>query len=167
MMVPVLERGYFTFVELGGTFVFAISGAMTAVKRHLDIFGVMVLAFAAGNAGGVARDAMLGATPVAVLQDWRYIAICCLAGLVGFVWYPQVERLKRPILVLDAVGLALFSVAGSLKALSFELGLVAAILLGVLTAIGGGVLRDVLVSEVPIWYCVARFMHRLHCWEQS
>jgi uncharacterized membrane protein YeiH len=135
--------------DLGGTFVFALSGGMAAVKHRLDLFGVLVLAFAAGNSGGIARDVMIGAVPPAAVRDWRYIAVSMLAGLITFYWYRIINRLSSPVLVFDAAGLALFAVAGAGKALAFHAGPVAATLLGMLTGIGGGMVRDVLVSEIP------------------
>ncbi|MGB9456930.1 MAG: trimeric intracellular cation channel family protein [Bryobacteraceae bacterium] len=135
--------------DLGGTFVFALSGATAGVKHRLDLFGVLVLSFAAGNSGGIARDLMIGAVPPAAISDWRYIAVSILAGLVTFYWYRIINRLSSPVLVFDAAGLALFAVAGAGKALAFHAGPVAATLLGMLTGIGGGMVRDVLVSEIP------------------
>ncbi len=136
-------------LDLLGTFVFALSGATAGVKHRLDLFGVLVLSFAAGNSGGIARDVLIGAVPPAGLADWRYLAVCAAAGLVTFYWHPIVDRMRSPVLVFDAAGLALFAVAGTHKALSFGLGPVPAVLLGVLTGTGGGMVRDVLVSEVP------------------
>jgi uncharacterized membrane protein YeiH len=136
-------------LDLGGTFVFALSGATAGVKHRLDLFGVLVLSFAAGNSGGIARDVMIGAVPPAAISDWRYIAVSMLAGLITFFWYPIIDRLRNPVLVFDAVGLALFAVSGAGKALAFHAGPVAATLLGMLTGIGGGMVRDVLVTEVP------------------
>jgi len=135
--------------DLGGTFVFALSGGMAGVKHRLDLFGVLVLAFAAGNSGGIARDVMIGAFPPAALSDWRYIAVSILAGLITFYWYRIINRLSSPVLVFDAAGLALFAVAGAGKALAFHAGPVAATLLGMLTGIGGGMVRDILVMEIP------------------
>ena len=135
--------------DLGGTFVFALSGATVGVKHRLDLFGVLVLAFAAGNSGGIARDVMIGAVPPAAINDWRYVAISILAGLTTFYWYRIINRLSSPVLVFDAAGLALFAVAGAGKALAFHAGPVAATLLGMLTGIGGGMVRDVLVREIP------------------
>ncbi|MGH9355857.1 MAG: trimeric intracellular cation channel family protein [Terriglobia bacterium] len=135
--------------DLGGTFVFALSGAMLGVKHRLDLFGVLVLAFAAGNSGGIARDVMIGALPPAAIHDWRYVAISILAGLITFYWYRIINRLSSPVLVFDAAGLAFFAVAGAGKALAFHAGPVAAILLGMTTGIGGGMVRDVLVREIP------------------
>jgi uncharacterized membrane protein YeiH len=135
--------------DLAGTFVFALSGAATGVKHRLDLFGVLVLSFAAGNSGGIARDVMIGAVPPAAISDWRYVAVSILAGLTTFYWYRIINRLSSPVLVFDAAGLALFAVAGAGKALAFHAGPVAATLLGMLTGIGGGMMRDVLVREIP------------------
>lgn len=135
--------------DLGGTFVFALSGATAGVKHRLDLFGVLVLSFAAGNSGGIARDVMIGAVPPAAITDWRYIAVSMLAGLITFYWYRVINRLSSPVLVFDAAGLALFAVAGAGKALAFHAGPVAATLLGMLTGIGGGMVRDLLVTEIP------------------
>ena len=135
--------------DLGGTFVFALSGAIAGVKHRLDLFGVLVLSFAAGNSGGIARDVMIGAVPPAAINDWRYIFVSMLAGLMTFYSYKTINRLSSPVLVFDAAGLALFAVSGAGKALAFHAGPVAATLLGMLTGIGGGMVRDVLVREIP------------------
>jgi uncharacterized membrane protein YeiH len=135
--------------DLGGTFVFALSGGAAAVKHRLDLFGVLAVSFAAGNSGGLARDVMLGAVPPAAIRDWRYVAVSILAGLVTFYWHRALNRLRSPVLVFDAAGLALFAVSGASRALALQAGPVAAILLGVLTGIGGGLVRDVLVREIP------------------
>ena len=136
-------------LDLVGTFVFALSGAMVGVRRRLDLFGVLVLSFAAATAGGIIRDLVIGAVPPASIADWRYIVVPVLAGLATFWWHPMIRRLQSPVLVFDAAGLSLFAVAGALKALAFGLNPVAAVLLGMLTGIGGGMVRDVLVAEVP------------------
>jgi uncharacterized membrane protein YeiH len=141
--------GFVTAIDFLGTFAFAISGATAGVRKGLDLFGVLVLAFAAATAGGIARDALIGATPPAALLDARYIAISSLAGLVTFYRYDFVERLRHPLQLSDAVGLGLFAVVGARKALDHGIGPVGAVLLGILTGVGGGVARDVLVAEVP------------------
>jgi len=138
-----------TAFDLGGTFVFALSGATSGVKHRLDLFGVLVLSFAAGNSGGIARDVMIGAAPPVAISDWRYIAVSILAGLITFYWYRIINRLSSPVLVFDAAGLALFAVSGASKALAFGIGPLGAMLLGMLTGIGGGIVRDVLVREIP------------------
>jgi uncharacterized membrane protein YeiH len=136
-------------LDLSGTFVFALSGAMAGVRHRLDLFGVLVLSFIAGTAGGITRDLLIGAVPPASVADWRYIAVPALAGLVTFWCHPIVRRLQSPVLVFDAAGLSVFAVSGALKALAFGLNPAAAVLLGMLTGIGGGMVRDVLVAEVP------------------
>lgn len=141
--------GTLVVLDLAGTFVFALSGAMAGVRHRVDLFGVLVLAFAAGSAGGLTRDLLLGATPPPAISDWRYFGASLAAGLFTFYRAPAIDRLRSPVLVLDAAGLALFAVSGTAKALAAGLNPVAAILLGVLTGVGGGMLRDVLVSEVP------------------
>jgi uncharacterized membrane protein YeiH len=146
---PALVATFLLVLDLCGTFVFALSGAMSGVKHRLDLFGVLVLSFAAGTAGGLLRDVLLGAEPPPAIQDWRYIAVTLLAGLVTFRWSPLISRLRSSVLVLDAAGLGLFAVSGTLKALAFQFNPVAAVLMGILTGVGGGVARDVLVSEVP------------------
>ena len=135
--------------DLTGTFVFALSGAMAAVKHRLDAFGVLVLCFVTGNAGGVTRDIMIGALPPAAINEWRYVAVSILAGLIVFFGYPLINRLSSPVLLFDAAGLGLFCVAGADKALAFHAGPLAATLLGMTTGIGGGMVRDLLVMEVP------------------
>lgn len=144
-----MPTGFVTALDFLGTFAFAISGATAGVRKGLDLFGVLVLSFAAATAGGVARDVMLGVTPVA-LADWRYLAISVLAGLVAFYRYAAIERLRNPLQLSDAIGLGLFAVIGAGKALALGLGPVGAAMLGVLTGIGGGIARDVLVVQVPI-----------------
>src|SRR5271165_950199 len=136
-------------LDLGGTFVFAISGAVAAVNRGLDIFGILVVSFVTGNFGGITRDLLIGAVPPAALTDGRYLLVSVLAGLITFFWYADVDRLRSPVLLFDAVGLSFFAVEGAQKALTFGLGPVMSGLLGMLTGIGGGMMRDVLLTEIP------------------
>jgi uncharacterized membrane protein YeiH len=136
-------------LDLGGTFVFAISGAVAAVNRRLDIFGILVLSFVTGNVGGITRDLLIGAVPPAALTDWRYLLVSVLAGLITFFWYAGVDRLRSPVLLFDAAGLSFFAIAGAQKAIEFGLHPVMAALLGMLTGIGGGMMRDVLLAEIP------------------
>jgi uncharacterized membrane protein YeiH len=140
----------FTILDLIGTFAFAISGAIAGIRHRLDLFGVLVLSFAAATFGGVIRDVVIGAHPPASIEDWRYVAVSVLAGLTTFYWYSKVTRLRQALLLFDAIGLGLFVVTGAGKALAYQLGPVPAVLLGILTGIGGGVVRDVLVSQVPM-----------------
>src|SRR5258708_28120535 len=105
-------------LDLGGTFVFALSGAVAGVKHKLDLFGVLVLSLAAATAGGIARDVLIGSIPPAAIGDWRYMAVSFLAGLVTFFWVPLIRPMKSPVQIFDAVGLGLFAVVGAKKALS-------------------------------------------------
>ncbi|WP_196838520.1 trimeric intracellular cation channel family protein [Brevundimonas sp. BAL450] len=144
-----LLRTLVLVLDLCGTFAFALSGAMAGVRRRLDLFGVLVLSFAAATFGGIARDLLIGATPPAALQDWRYLAVSLTAGAIVFFWSSLIEKVRNPVRMLDAMGLALFAVAGTEKALAFGLSPAMAALLGMLTGIGGGVARDVLLAEIP------------------
>jgi uncharacterized membrane protein YeiH len=144
-----MTSAFVTLLDFIGTFAFAISGGLVAVRHRLDLFGVLVLSFAAATTGGLLRDVLLGATPPTSIVDWRYLAVSILAGLLTFYRHEQVERMRNPVQLFDAVGLALFAVLGAGKALAAGLGPVGAVMLGVLTGIGGGITRDVLVAEVP------------------
>ena len=145
-----LQRSLVLVLDLCGTFAFAVSGATAAVRRRLDIFGVLVVSFAASSFGGISRDLLIGVTPPAAIQDWRYLAVAIAAGVITFFWSQLVERLRNPVRLLDAVGLAFFAVAGTEKALAFGLSPLMAALMGMLTGIGGGIARDVLVADVPV-----------------
>jgi uncharacterized membrane protein YeiH len=136
-------------LDLLGTFVFALSGATAGIRRRLDVFGVLVLSFVAGNFGGITRDLMIGAVPPAALVDWRYLAVSLLAGGITFYWFAGIDRMRSSVLVFDAAGLGLFAVSGTQKALGLGLNPVMAAVLGMLTGIGGGIVRDVLVAEIP------------------
>ena len=135
-------------LNLAGTFVFGLSGGLAAVQARLDVFGVVVLAVVVGLAGGIIRDLLIGIPPQ-TFRDWRYLAVAGGAGLVTFLAHTAVARLERPILILDAAGLALFCVTGASTALDYRVGAVEAIVLGAITGIGGGMLRDILLREVP------------------
>jgi uncharacterized membrane protein YeiH len=135
-------------LNLAGTFVFGLSGGLAAVRAHLDLFGVVVLSAVVGLAGGIIRDLLIGMPP-ATFRDWRYLAAAAAAGLVCFVAGRALERAERSIMVFDALGLGLFCVTGATKALQFGLGPVQAILLGAITGVGGGMLRDVLMRQIP------------------
>lgn len=136
-------------LDIMGTFAFAVSGASAGVKRELDLFGVLLLSCAAAVAGGVARDMLIGAIPPAALADWRYLATALVAGALTFWCNPLIDRLKNPVQLFDAAGLALFAVAGAEKALAYGLSPVMAALLGMLTGIGGGIVRDMLLAGIP------------------
>jgi uncharacterized membrane protein YeiH len=136
------------WLNLVGTFVFGLSGGLAAVRARLDVFGVVVLAAVVGLAGGITRDLLIGAPP-ATFRDWRYLVAVGAAGTVCFFAGEAVERVQRSVLFFDAMGLAVFCVTGASKALDYHLGPIQAALLGAITGIGGGMLRDVLLREVP------------------
>jgi len=137
-------------INLVGIFVFAVSGGLVAVRKELDVFGVVVLAGATGLGGGFVRDVLIGASPPAALTDWRYLVVPVVGGLVTFYFHPSVTRQERVVIVIDAIGVALFSVAGAEKAMRYGLGPVPATLMGLITAVGGGILRDLLAGRVPL-----------------
>lgn len=136
-------------IDLSGTYVFGLSGAMLAVRHRLDLFGIIVMAAAAATAGGAIRDMALGATPPMALQDLRYLGMALASAITAFFLHRFIERFDKPVMWLDALGLGLFAVVGSQKALDYGLSPAAACLIGVLTCVGGGVVRDILVSETP------------------
>jgi uncharacterized membrane protein YeiH len=137
-------------LDLAGCFVFALSGGLAAVRARLDVFGVVVVGTVTAIGGGIVRDVLVGLTPPNALRHWPYLAVPAVAAGVVFVWHPAVTRLRRPVVVLDAAGLGLFTVTGTRVALERGLGPVGAIAVGLLTGIGGGVLRDVLLREIPL-----------------
>jgi uncharacterized membrane protein YeiH len=136
-------------LDLAGTFVFALSGTMAGVKHRLDVFGVLVLSFAAANTGGITRDVLIGAVPPGAISDWHYLGVSLLAGLITFYFPSAITQRWSPVLLFDAAGLALFAVSGAHKALAYGLNPVMATLLGMLTGIGGGMARDLLLAEIP------------------
>ena len=136
-------------LDLTGTFVFALSGALAGVRRELDLFGVLVLSFAAANSGGITRDLLIGVVPPGAVGDWRYLGVSLFAGIVTFYFSSWLVRMSNSVLIFDAAGLALFAVTGASKALAHGLNPVMAVVLGMVTGIGGGMVRDVLVREIP------------------
>jgi uncharacterized membrane protein YeiH len=138
----------FLVLNLAGTFVFGLNGGVTGVRVKLDLFGAIVLAVVVGLAGGIIRDVLIGIPP-ATFRDWRYLAAAGGAGLLTAVAHPAIDRLQRPAEVLDAAGLALFCVTGAATALAHRLGFAECVILGAITGIGGGMVRDVLVREIP------------------
>jgi uncharacterized membrane protein YeiH len=152
MASPPLLRGFdptlLLVLNLMGTFVFGLSGGMAGVRKQLDLFGAVVLAVVVGIAGGTIRDVLIGIPPT-TFRDWRYLAVAGAAGLLTSLAHPAINRLQRPIDALDAAGLALFCVTGAATALAHRLGVVDSVILGAITGIGGGMLRDVLVGEIP------------------
>lgn len=139
----------FDAIDLGATFVFAVSGATQGVRHRLDLFGVLVVAWASATAGGLARDLLIGAVPPVAISDWRYLATATAAGLIAFFASGLIARVNRPVQLFDAAGLCLFAVTGTQKALAHGLDPAMAAILGMITCIGGGVARDLLTLELP------------------
>lgn len=136
-------------LDLIGIFVFAISGALLAVRKNFDVFGIAFLAEVTALGGGVFRDLVIGAVPPAAFTDLGYFLTPLLAALLVFFLHPEMERIQKAVNIFDAAGLGLFCVSGTTKAYEYGLGLTASAALGVATGVGGGVLRDVLANEVP------------------
>ncbi|WP_369134048.1 trimeric intracellular cation channel family protein [Modestobacter sp. I12A-02662] len=136
-------------LDLLGTFAFALNGALTALRHtRLDIVGVVTLGMITALGGGILRDVLLDLPP-ATFNDWRYLAVAAGGGLIAFVSGRHLHRLNTPITVLDAAGLSLFAVTGAGKALQLGLGPAQAVILGAITGVGGGTIRDVLIRQVP------------------
>jgi uncharacterized membrane protein YeiH len=136
--------------DLIGVAVFAASGASAAVAKRLDLFGVGLVGFVAALGGGILRDLVIGAVPPLAFSDWRYAVTAVGASVAVFYLHPQLNRLRRTVLLLDAAGLGLFTVTGTLKALDAGVPAVGACLVGMLTGIGGGLFRDLLTGEIPV-----------------
>ncbi|MEU8235539.1 trimeric intracellular cation channel family protein [Actinoplanes sp. NPDC048967] len=136
-------------LELVGLYTFATSGALMAVHKGFDVIGMLVLALLTALGGGILRDLIIGDTPPAAFTEPLYLVVPSVAAVVTFFVHPVVRRLRLTVLVFDAAGLGLFCVTGTLKALAAGLGSVPAVLLGVMTAVGGGVLRDITAREAP------------------
>jgi uncharacterized membrane protein YeiH len=136
-------------LDVVGVFAFALSGGLVAAKKRLDLFGVLALASAAALGGGVARDVLIGRIPPVGISDWRLLTSALVAGLITFVYHPGVERISRLVRVLDAAGLAVFAVGGSLTALGAGMDGLTSVIVGMITAVGGGIVRDVLAGQVP------------------
>lgn len=136
--------------DLVGVAVFAASGASAAVAKRLDLFGVLFVGFVAALGGGILRDLVLDEVPPLAFADWRYAATAVVVAAMVFRWHPHLTRLRTTVLVLDAAGLALFTVSGTLRALEARVPPVGACLVGLLSGIGGGLGRDLLTGEIPV-----------------
>jgi uncharacterized membrane protein YeiH len=139
----------FVYLDLVGTYAFATSGALAAKERGFDLFGVAAIAYIVACGGGILRDVCIGAIPPAGLSNWRYLVTALAAAAVAVVTGPWLRRFAHPVLVFDALGLAFFAVSGAQKTLAYGHGAQVAVLLGMTTAVGGGVTRDVLLRRVP------------------
>lgn len=141
---------FYYLLDLSGTFAFAISGATAARQRGLDLFGICAIAYTVACGGGIIRDLCIGAIPPAGLTTWYYLAAAMVAAGMTIGFYPMVQKLNRPVLLFDAVGLSMFAVTGAQKALSYGHNGELAVLSGIITAVGGGVLRDIVLNRVPV-----------------
>lgn len=137
-------------LELAAIFCGALSGGLAAVRKNFDFFAVLLLAWAAGLGGGILRDVLIGAVPPVGISDWRFVTATLLSGLAIYFFHPRLQRMRRAVIVLDAGALAIFVVIGAQKGLELGAGPLAAVFVGLLTGIGGGLLRDLLVDEVPL-----------------
>ncbi len=137
-------------LNLTGIFVFAISGAMMGVRKGFDLFGVIVLAVVTAVSGGIMRDVLIGAIPPESIAHWHGVALAVIAGLLGFCSHRLIERLNHPVLFFDAAGLGVFAASGAQKALEFGLNPFMAAVLGMISGVGGGMVRDILAAQVPV-----------------
>jgi len=158
-----------SFLDLFGTFVFAITGAFRALKYELDILGVLVLSVFTGVGGGILRDVILGSTPPAVFTNETYFLLCLIAGLLVFFTARRIARWWSVVKLFDAVGLGVFAALGALKGYQHALGPFGVVMMGTMTAVGGGVIRDILVSEIPAvlssdFYATAAALGALALW---
>lgn len=144
------EALLFAGLDLTGSFAFALSGAIAAQQRRLDLFGLAAAAYLVACGGGIVRDLCIGAIPPIGLSEWRYLAIAMLAVLAVVAASPLVQRLSNPVRFFDGLGMGFFAVTGAHRALDFGHGAETAILLGMVTAVGGGVMRDVLLNRIPL-----------------
>jgi uncharacterized membrane protein YeiH len=136
--------------DMAGTLVFAAEGAMAAIVGHLDVFGIMVLSFATALAGGLVRDVLIGATPPQAIRDWRYATMAFIGGATVILVHQFIWKIPVAVIItLDAGGLALFAVAGTAKALDYGINAFISTLLGTIAAVGGGTVRDILLSRIP------------------
>jgi uncharacterized membrane protein YeiH len=151
MLVTESQAKHFLLVlDYLGTLLFAIEGAMAAIRSRLDLLGVVVLAFSTALGGGIVRDLLIGATPPASIKNWKLGAIAFLGAGITFCFYGVAGRIPEPLLIaLDAAGLSLFAVSGAAKALAFDTHPFVAVLMGTITGVGGGTVRDMMLARVP------------------
>lgn len=146
----IMENFIILFLDLFGTAVFAVTGAVQGIRRHLDIFGVTVLACCVGVGGGITRDCIIGCTPVAAFQDQYYIITCIAVGILSYISAGFWIRKRSIVKFCDAIGLGVFTAIGAQKGLDFGLNFTGIVLCGVFTSIGGGIIRDVLTGKIPV-----------------
>lgn len=137
-------------LDLLGTAAFAASGALAGVRRGMDIFGVLMLGLVTATGGGTLRDLLLGDTPPFIFKNETYLYISIAVSLAVFIMHRHLDFLEHPLQFFDAIGLGTFVVIGTGKALAFHFGMVGAVMMGVMTATAGGMIRDVLSNQVPM-----------------
>ncbi|MEC8009998.1 MAG: trimeric intracellular cation channel family protein [Pseudomonadota bacterium] len=145
-----MDISLITLLDLVGTFAFAISGALAASYKRLDIFGVLVVAFVTALGGGTLRDLLMGQQPVGWMLNTEYLLIVLFGAVFAYLFRRTLESLRRTLFVFDAMGLAVFTILGMEKALGLGLSPVIAIMMGILSAVFGGVIRDILCNEIPL-----------------
>jgi len=145
-----MEHSFFVWVDLLGTFAFAVSGALAAEQKRLDLFGVFAISYMTACGGGIIRDLCLGSFPPVGISDWRYLAVSVVVSALAIWARPIIDRIEHPVVFFDALGLSFFTVFGAHKALLLTHNIEAAIILGMVTAVGGGALRDIALNRVPI-----------------
>ncbi len=136
-------------LDLCGTFVFAVTGGLKAVKNDLDILGIIVLSVITGVGGGIVRDIIIGLKTPMAFQDESYLIISIAASIIVFFWGGKIESRMTTIKILDAIGMGLFASIGARKAIVFGMGPIGILMMAVITATGGGMIRDIFVREVP------------------
>lgn len=145
-----IEHNLFVFVDLLGTFAFAVSGALAAEQKRLDLFGLFTISYMTACGGGIVRDLCLGSLPPVGISDWRYLATSVIATVMAIWTRPIIDNLKHPVAIFDSLGLGFFAAFGAHKALVLSQNVEVAIILGAVTAVGGGALRDLSLNRVPI-----------------
>lgn len=145
-----MSLSFVYILEMLGTAAFAISGAMAASRKNMDIFGFIVLALMPAVGGGTVRDIVIGRTPVFWIADNAYILVSVVAALFVFFAPHAPGSRRRALIWMDAIGLALFAAIGTQISLAYNTGPLAAVMLGVTTAVTGGMIRDIICNEIPL-----------------
>jgi len=141
---------YIHILDLLGTFAFAISGALSAAEKRYDVFGVLFVAFITAVGGGTTRDLLLGIAPVSWMQNYSYIIVIIAAVVVTFIFYNQILNWRKTLFLFDSTGLGVFTIIGMEKALAADVGYVFAIMMGVISSVLGGVMRDTFNNDIPL-----------------
>ena len=143
-------ENYIYYLDLLGTFAFAISGALSAAEKKYDLFGVVFVAFITALGGGTTRDLLLGSTPVSWMNNYQYLYVIILAVLLTFIFHKQIQKWRKTLFLFDSIGLGVFTIIGMQKAMDFDIGIGFAVIMGVISAVLGGVIRDTFNNDVPL-----------------